>query len=207
ARFGREPLVTLLGKQGAALHDYATGDEHEPVSPAAAAAPPKSVGSGLTFKRNLLGWEDVRTGVTALADEVAARLRRHGLRCATIQVTIRDPGFKDICRQKPLRTPSYTAREIGGAAMELITASWNMKNPIRALTITGQSLVGEDEVTEQLSLFEEDAAPRRERRERLEQAMDRIRTKYGEEAITFTSAVKDELGLAGDNKLPPLDGE
>lgn len=207
ARFGREPLVTLLGKQGAALHDYATGDEHEPVSPAAAAAPPKSVGSGLTFKRNLLGWEDVRTGVTALADEVAARLRRHGLRCATVQVTIRDPGFKDICRQKPLRTPSYTAREIGGAAMELITASWSMKNPIRALTITGQNLVGEDEVTEQLSLFEEDAAPRRERRERLEQAMDRIRTKYGEEAITFTSAVKDELGLAGDNKLPPPDGE
>lgn len=207
ARFGREPLISLLGKQGATLHDYATGAEHEPVSPAVATAPPKSVGSGLTFKRNLLGLEDVRTGVAALADEVAARLRRHGLRCATVQVTIRDPSFKDICRQKPLHAPCCTAREIGAAAMELITTSWNMKSPIRALTITGQNLVGEDEVTEQISLFDEGAAPRRERRERLEQAMDKIRGKYGEEAITFTSAVKGELGLTGDNKLPPPDGE
>lgn len=207
ANFDREALITLLGKQGATLHDYATGAEHESVSPANAAAPPKSVGSGLTFKRNLLGWEDVRTGVAVLADEVAARLRRHQLKCATVQVTIRDPNFKDICRQKPLSAPSYTAREIGQAALELIGASWNMKNPIRALTITGQNLVDEDDVTEQLSLFEAEAAPKREKLEKLEHAMDAIRDKYGDRAITFTSAVKGDLGLGEESKTPPPDGE
>ena len=207
ARFDREALVTILGKQGATLHDYATGNEQEPVSPANAAAPPKSVGSGLTFKRNLLGWEDVRSGVAALSDEVAGRLRRHGLKCATVQVTIRDPNFKDICRQKPLSAPSQTAREIGGAALELITASWNIKSPIRALTITGQNLVGEDVVAEQLSLFEEEAAPRRERLEKLEHTMDKIRHKYGDGAITFTSAVREDLGLGEEGKPPPPDGD
>lgn len=206
AAFDREALVTLLGKQGSTLHDYATGAEGESVSPANAAAPPKSVGSGLTFKRNLLGWEDVRTGVAVLCDEVAARLRQHGLKCATVQVTIRDPDFKDICRQKPLTAPSYTAREIGQAALELIGASWNMKAPIRAITVTGQNLVDEDTVTEQLSLFEAETAPKREKLEKLEHTMDKIRHKYGGDAITFTSAVKVDLGLAED-KTPPPDGE
>ncbi len=207
ARFDRDALITLLGKQGATLHSYANGTEHEPVSPANASAPPKSVGSGLTFRRNLLGLEDLRTGVGVLADEVAARLRRQGLKCATVQVTIRDPNFRDICRQKPLTTPSYTAREIGRAALELIEASWNLKAPIRALTVTGQNLLPEDEVCEQLDLFAQDAAPRRQRLERLEHTMDQIRDKYGEGAITFTSAVKDELGLNAEAKTPPPDGE
>lgn len=207
ATFGRESLISLLGKQGATFYDYATGAEHAPVSPADAAAPPKSVGSGLTFRRNLLGAEDVRAGVAALSDEVAARLRRHGLKCTTVQVTIRDPKFKDICRQKPLPAPSYTAREIGAAALSLIQSSWNPGNPIRALTVTGQGLVGEHEVSEQLSLFSEEAAPRQEKLERLSHAMDRIREKYGDDAITFTSPVKEELGLAGKLKTPPPDGD
>ncbi len=207
ARFGRESLVALLGKQGAALHDYATGAECSPVSPADAAAPPKSVGSGLTFRRNLVGPEDLRTGVAVLADEVAARLRRHGLKCGTVQVTIRSPDFKDICRQKPLPSPSYTAREIETAALALIRASWSMNSPIRALTITGHNLVAEDEVTEQLSLFSEEAVPRRDKLERLSHVMDKIRDKYGDEAITFTSAVKEELGLVHKNKPPPPDGD
>lgn len=204
--FGREGLVSLLGKQGATFYDYATGAEHAPVSPADAAAPPKSVGCGLTFRRNLLGFEDVRTGVAALADDVAARLRRHRLKCATIQVTIRDPNFKDICRQKPLSAPSYTAREIGGAALSIIQSSWNMGCPIRALTVTGQNLVEEGDVSEQLSLFLEETAPRREKLERLSHTMDKIRAKYGDDSITFTSPVKEELGLTAKAKTPPPDG-
>lgn len=205
--FGRDSLISILGKQGATLYDYATGAENSPVSPADAITPPKSVGSGLTFRRNLLGLEDVRTGVAVLADDVAARLRRHGLKCSTVQVTIRDPNFKDICRQKPLPSPSYTEREIGAAALDLIQSSWNMAYPIRALTVTGQNLVGKEVVTEQLSLFSEETAPKREKLERLSHTMDKIREKYGDSSITFTSPVKEELGLADKSKTPPPDGD
>ena len=207
ARFDREALTGILGKQGATLHDYAAGEEHEAVSPAGTYAPPKSVGNGITFKRNLLGLEDVRTGVAVLADEVAARLRRHNLKCTTVQVTIRDPGFKDICRQKRLSAPTYVSRDLSEAVMELIVSSWRLESPIRALTVTAQNLVDEDEAAEQLDLFAANAAPRRDKLEKLEHTVDRIRDKFGGGAITFASAVKGEIGVEEERKdnVPPVE--
>ena len=54
ARFDRETLFRLLGKHGSQLHDYACGLDRSPVAPAGQYTPPKSVGSGNTFARNLL---------------------------------------------------------------------------------------------------------------------------------------------------------
>ena len=53
AAFDKEALMHMLGRQGAVLHDYATGAEHAPVVPARDMPGPKSVGNGLTFRRNL----------------------------------------------------------------------------------------------------------------------------------------------------------
>ena len=164
------------------------------------------MGSGLTFRRNLLGLEDVRAGLSALSDEVAARLRRHGLKCTTVQVTIRDPNFRDICRQKRLPAPTYVSRDIADAALELLLASWNLKLPIRALTVTGQNLVDEADAGEQLDLFAANAAPHRDKLERLERTMDKIRDKYGGTAITFASAVRGEQGgTQRQDDVPPVD--
>ena len=141
ARLDREAAASILGRQGCTLHDYATGAEHSPVVPAREQPGPKSVGNGLTFPRNLVGWAELHAGVTELADEVAVRLRGHGLKCTTLQVTIRDPNFKDICRQKRLSAPTYVARELTETAMELIRAAWRENAPVRALTLTAQALV------------------------------------------------------------------
>ena len=148
AAYDREALGKLLGRQGYTLHDYASGAEHSPVIPAREQPGPKSVGNGLTFPRNLEGWTELRTAVTELSDEVAVRLRKHALKCTTVQVTIRDPNFKDICRQKRLSAPTYVSRDLTDAAMELIRASWNPRAPVRALTITAQNLVGEGDAGE-----------------------------------------------------------
>ena len=206
--FGREPLEQALGKLGAQLYDYAAGLEHSRVTRAGETPPPKSVGNGITFRRNLVGWADIRTGVALLSDSVAMRLRKHGMKCSTVQVTIRDPGFRDICRQKRLEAPSCTAQDIGRAALALIRAAWDPRAPIRALTITGQNLLPEGEAGEQLDLFHADAAPRREKRERLERAMDGIRGKFGRGAIQSAAVVGEDIdhpaGHAGT--IPPPGG-
>ncbi len=189
----REALSSLLGKQGLTLHDYATGAEHAPVIPAGALPPPKSVGNGLTFPRNLVGWEELGAGAALLSDEVAARLRQLDMKCSTVSIAVRDPNFKDISRQKGLSAPSWLAREITQAAMELLRQSWNPKAPVRALTVTAQSLLPADLATEQLSLLSPDAAPQREKVEKLERAMDGIRDKYGKGAIS-TARLKDGPG-------------
>ena len=208
AAFGREGLERLLGKQGGQLYEYAAGLEHSPVTRAGETPPPKSVGNGITFRRNLVGWKDIHTGVALLSDSVAARLRKHAMKCTTVQVTIRDPNFKDICRQKRLEAPSCTARDIGGAALELIRASWDSRAPIRALTITGQHLLPEGEAGEQLDLFSAGASPRREKREQLERAVDGIRGKYGKTAIRSAVTMGEDIdhpaGHAGS--IPPPGG-
>ncbi len=184
ARFDREALISLLGKQGSSLHDYATGAEHAPVIPARDLPPPKSVSNGLTFPKNLLGWEELRAGVSLLADEVAARLRRLDMKCATVNIAVRDPNFKNISRQKGLDVPTFLARELTQAAMELLRQSWNPAAPVRALTVTAQNLMPAGQAVEQLDLLAPLSSPQREKLERLERTMDHIRDKYGKEVIS-----------------------
>lgn len=184
AAFDRDALVNLLGKQGGQLWSYANGLENSPVAPAGLYVPPKSVGNGQTFPRNLTTRDEVHQGLALLADEVAARLRQHHLKATTLQVTIRDPNFKDICRQRPLAVPTYTARELTQAATDIVAKSWSSNAPIRALTVTAHNLVPEEEATEQLGLFDEEAPRRRDRVEKLEHTMDAIRAKYGHDALT-----------------------
>ena len=194
ARFDEKALVALMGRQGAALHSYAAGTEHAPVVPARELPPPKSVGNGLTFSKNLLGWEELHAGAAMLSDEVAMRLRRLDMKCATVSITVRDPNFRDISRQRGLSVPTFLAREITQAAMELLKECWNPRAPVRALTITAQNLLPAGEAAEQLDLLEHQAAPRRERAEQLEKTMDRIRGKFGRDAISTLRGTEDLNG-------------
>jgi len=184
AAFDRQALVNLLGKQGGQLWSYANGLENSPVASARAYTPPKSVGNGETFPRNLTSRTEVERGVAALADEVARRLRKHQLKAATLQVTIRDPAFKDLCRQRPLAVPTCTARELTRAALDILDHSWKKGAPIRALTLTAQNLIPEEEAAEQQDLFAPEAPKRREKAEKLERVMDQLREKYGRDAVT-----------------------
>lgn len=193
ARFDRDALGRLLGRHGLQLHDYANGLEHSPVRPAGLYTPPKSVGNGLTFPNDLVGEEQVRSGVALLTDSVAARLRRHGLKCATLQVSLRSPTFHNISRQQRLARPSFVAPELLDAAMSLIRTNWNLSAPIRAITITGSNLIPAEQAGGQCDLFSDDKQGRRqERQEQLGHAIDHIRSKFGHSAIGPTSCLGEE---------------
>ncbi len=187
ANFEPVSLENLLGKLGRQLHEYANGLDAEPVALADAWTPPKSVGKGLTFSKNLTTWEEVRAETALLADSVAMELRKNAMVCRTLQVTLRDPKFKDICRQRPMSLPSQFARELTQTAMEIIRDCWKPGSPIRALTVTAQNLCPQEEAWEQVSLFPGPDAQKREKQAHLEGAMDSIRAKYGKDAIGFSS--------------------
>ena len=203
ARFDRESLFTLLGKNGAQLHDFACGLDRSPVAPAAQQTPPKSVGNGLTFPRNLQGREEIRAGITQLSDQVGARLRRHHMKCQGVSLAIRDPDFRDLSRQQRLRSPTCLSREIAQAAMELAESCWAMDRPVRALTVTAIYLIPEEEAGAQLDLLADTQDRKRERLEKLEGTLDSIRAKYGKGAIAPASAPLDP-GV--DRHAPPPGG-
>ena len=203
ASFDREALFALLGKNGAQLHDFANGADRSPVAPAAQYTPPKSVGNGYTFPRNLRGREEIRAGISQLADQVAARLRRYGMKCNGVSLAIRDPDFRDISRQQRLDCPTFLGREIAQAAMALAESCWNMACPVRALTVTALYLLPQEEAGAQLDLLAGAQEEKRERLERLEGTMDAIRAQYGKGAIAPASAPRDPKA---DRHAPPPGG-
>ena len=194
----RNLVMAALGKMGGVLHDYANGRDDEPVRSADDARQAKSVGNGMTFKRDLLGADDIRTGVMNLADTVAARLREAGFKCQTVQVMIKDPKFKSISRQRKLAVPSNLAAEIGGAAIDLIMSTWDMKAAIRTITVTGADLVAEHG-SGQMSLFADVHDNRRAKTEKIERTMDNIRNRFGKAAISSGAAVRNDLGIGRDD--------
>lgn len=185
----RDMLESLMGRMGTQLHDYANGLDCEPVRARADAETVKSVGNGTTFPQNLTAREQVWQGVSMLADSVAFRLRRHGLYAGGIQVTIRDPAFRDRSRQRQFAAPTHLIRELTASAMELVEELWQPPAPVRALTVTAIHLVPEEAAYEQVDLFNAESISRRERQEKLEAAMDRIRGKFGTESISFGSCL------------------
>ena len=167
----RDALETLMGKMGAQLHDYANGLDTDPVRSRYEAEPVKSVGNGTTFPQNLTTAEQVRGGIAILADSVASRLRHAGLYAGGIQVTVRDPQFRDRSRQMQLPAPTHLIRELTAAAMELTHQLWKPPAPVRALTVTAIHLVRSEDAYEQVDLFTAGAAPKQEKQEKLEAAM------------------------------------
>lgn len=178
-------LETLMGKMGVQLHEYANGLNTDPVRSRYETEPVKSVGNGTTFPQNLTTREQVVGGVAMLADSVASRLRHAGLYAGGVAVTVRDPEFHDRSRQKQLASPTHLIRDLTDTAVELVYELWKPPAPIRALTVTAIHLVPEGSAYEQVDLFTAAAAPKREKQEKLENAMDAIRKKFGSSSIIY----------------------
>lgn len=182
-----EMLEKLLGKLGHQMHEYANGLDRSPVRPQAEREPVKSVGNGTTFPHDLTRWEEVRAGLAALSDSVAMRLRRQGLYCSGVQVTIKDSSFCSISRQKRLESPTRLMKDIQRAAMELTRSAWRAPTPIRMLTVTALHITESAESFEQLDLLGAGRAVSDARQEQLESAVRAIRDKFGDGSITFGS--------------------
>lgn len=202
AKSDRTYLHSVFGKSGSIIWEYANGIDESPVALYSHREPMKSVGNGVTFKRDLVSKDDIAVAVKALSDTVAARLRKYGYKAYGIKVDIKDTHFKVISRQKQLFAPTWLAEEICKISLDIIQASWKSKSPIRMLTITGINLT-DDLAQEQLTMFGDDAE-KKERNEKVELTMDKVREKFGNGAIGFASVVNNDLGIQfkGDGDGP-----
>ena len=185
AAANREGLVKLLGKNGGQLHDYAAGEDTSPVRPAGEQPPPKSVGNGLTFRRDLSGREEIEAGVRLLAERVAFRLRKHAMKATVVHIAVRSPSLKTVSRQKTLTVPTNLYRELAAHAIDLLGGFWRWEAPVRSLTVTAGGLLPEGEAAEQLDLFVPQSPQRRDRQEKLERTMDQLRARYGKGMVGY----------------------
>lgn len=198
ANSNRSILQRKLGKQGELIWDYANGLDNSPVLTMDTRQDVKSVGNGWTFKRNLQGYEDIAAGINALSDEVGYRLRKKGLKCTTVSISIKDPDFVTKSRQRSLKYATNISAVIGKVALELVLENWELKNPIRLLSVTAMNLVDKDSAPVQLSLFDTETDNKENNKmEKLENTMDKLREKYGKHKVSIGGAGKKwELGVS-----------
>ncbi|MBQ4239499.1 MAG: DNA polymerase IV [Oscillospiraceae bacterium] len=199
ARSGKDKMSELLGKHGAGLWDYASGNDTEPVRSYYDEREVKSVGNSFTFSRDLITPEDIRAGINMLAASVSGRLRRKGVLAGSVQVSIKDPDLKTIQRQRTLDVPTHLQREIAEIAFELVETNRN-GSAVRLLGISCSELVPESEAVTQMSLFEGTGSTDRQRQEKLEDAVASIKKRMGKDSITLGFRRAEGSGIPGNEK-------
>ena len=188
-------LTKRFGKSGEMLFKYSRGEDDSPVLPSEEQEDAKSVGSGYTFKRNLLGRSEARVGIDYLSEDVATRLRRLSMKCRTVTLSIKDEYLRVISRQAPINPPSDIAEEISRVAFGILEREWGIDAPIRTLTVTATNLVRSDTLAEQISFFSDGKEKSRDKSRKKEETVDFIRQKFGTSSILKGSILDSELGF------------
>ncbi len=193
AALSEEFLLKRFGKMGVQLHRYALGLDDSPVCSEREDA--KSVGSGFTFRHNLVSREECRVGIDHLAEDVGRRLRKMGMKCETVQLSIKDEYLRVVQRQRPQIPPTDISRAIADTAYEILTDEWQENKPVRMLTVTASNLIHSNMYAEQMNFFGEDDHAIREKSEKRDKTIDKIKQKHGANAILQGSALNSDIGI------------
>lgn len=190
AREREERVQFLLGeKAGHQLYRYARGIDDSPVRAQPEAAKGFSVET--TFNDDIVSMEQIQPVLLEQCDVLATRMRRKGKKCTCISVMFRTLDFKNRSHQTKLENPTDVTDEIYKNARRLFTEFWKGQ-PLRLIGVALTNLT--EDSFEQLSLFED--TQDKERRQKLDAAMDAIRSKYGNSMITRASIMNSNSRIA-----------
>ena len=189
-------LKRLLGVNGIALWTYANGLDTSRVMPGDYESPVKSVGHGITCNADLENNEEVWKVMLELSQDIGHRLRLHSLTAKGVQITIRDNDLFFKQYQAPLEAQTQSPMEIAKKARQLFEMNYRWHNKVRAITLRAINLVPAD-TPYQISIFED--VSKRERREKLDTAIEEIRGRFGKRAI-FSACLMGNLKMPSDGR-------
>lgn len=203
AQADEQTLVNLLGKWGSYLHTFANGKDESPVTKIGEEESIKSIGNSLTVYRDLVDDDDVEPVIYLLADSVCARMREAGLNKArTVHVYARANNLVGFQKQGKLSRPSGTMQYVAKTAFELFKEVYPWEKPVRSL---GISVSGFLFGNEQLDLFGD--LEKDEKQKRLDNAIDKLRAKYGnniiQAAIVYNDPKLKDLDIKGEHTIHP----
>ncbi len=174
AAMPKQSLVYAFGSQGEALYEHAHGIDNSPVVPEYRR---RSVSTEHTFARDVRDAEELEKSLLSASDELAARLRAHGVQGRIIGIKLRFADFTTITRQTTLERPTDLAPAIFQQARELFRKACKPGTPVRLLGVSAAGLA--ETPAYQMSLFGDDEG----RWARLSQVIDQIHSRYGEQAL------------------------
>jgi DNA polymerase-4 len=174
-----DALSRRFGKWGRVMHRLARGIDTSPVLAAHERPQEKSVGHEHTFEEDTDDPVLWHATLLALSDRVARRLRQHGLRGRTITLKFRTDTFHTTTHADSLDMPTDSEQVIFGVACRLLEDLSPQGRRVRLLGVSVSKLSRTTDPV-QGSLFDSTA---RSKRGSVTRAVDRIRDRFGGDAI------------------------
>jgi DNA polymerase-4 len=180
-RIEEAELARRYGAMGLRLARLARADDRRAVEPNGEA---KSVSAETTFETDIADLQTLKAILRALSEKVSRRLKQSGLAGRTVTLKLKTTDFRIRTRSRQLADPTRLADRVFTAGAELLAREID-GTKYRLLGI-GISEFADLRLADPTDLVDRGAA----KRAAAEAAIDRIRGKYGNEAV--------ELGLVFD---------
>ncbi len=194
ARADVSVLKKRLGKHGETIWHFANGRNAEAVTPEPAEA--KGFGNSVTTAQDVLTHEQGHQVLLSLCETVASRMRKDGKCGSCISVHLRTNAFQHYSHQTMLTGATNITSEIFEAACRVFDEAWDGETPLRQLGIQMTRLSGEP--YQQYDLFSGMSPVQFERKLKLDETVDALRDKFGEDIIRRAKfAQNPEAHMAG----------
>lgn len=192
ASLSPEELKAMFGVKGYDLWAYANGQDQSRVMHKDFVSPVKSIGHGITCTADLENDEEVWRVILELCQDIGYKLRLHQLNARTVQLCIRDGTLYSRQFQCKLPFSTQLPDEIAKTAFRAFQENYRWSTSVRSVTVRAIELQPKS-LPQQCSLFVDEK--KLENRERLQDAIEDIRRRFGKHAIMNAS-------LLGDLKMP-----
>jgi len=181
-RAGESELRRRYGVEGARLARLARGLDDRPVR---AEREAKSISAETTFDRDIADFRPLELRLWRLAEKVSARLKSNGLAGSTVTLKLKTADFRIRTRAQSLSHPTQLAGRIFAAGRDLLARETD--GTMFRLIGIGLSALCDADGADFADLIDRRSAE-------AEQAIDRLRERFGDEAV-----IKG-LALDGDNE-------
>ncbi|MGA8920395.1 MAG: DNA polymerase IV, partial [Pseudolabrys sp.] len=179
-------LVRRYGEEGARLWRLARGIDSRTVNPE---RDTKSISAETTFERDIGEFRPLEQHLWDLTERVSARLKANTLAGSTVTLKLKSADFKIRTRARALGSPTQLATRIFAAGRDLLAHEVG-KARFRLIGI-GVSNLEEAEGDDFADLIDRRAAE-------AEHAVDRLRSKFGRDAVVKGLAFDDDQAASKD---------
>ena len=191
-------LIALhMKSHGKMLWEFANGKGDDHVQSEQAEA--KGIGNSTTLSEDAVTEEEAMEVFKELAASVGRRLRKAGQKANMVSMEIKYHDFQSVSHQTQLDKPSSEDEVLYETACQLFEETWDGE-PIRLLGIRTAKLVDASEPV-QLSIFDiEMPKPPDEKHQKLNRAMEEIRSRFGKDAVVKASLMKKSTGKSKEQE-------
>ena len=172
-------LKKRLGKHGETIWHYANGRNAEMVTPEPEEN--KGYGNSTTTPEDVLTYSNAYGVILSLCETVAMRMRQDGKCGRCISIHLRTNEFHHFSHQLLLHGATNITTELFEAACKALDEVWDGETPLRQLGVQVTRLSSEP--YQQYDLFSGLSPVQYERKLRLDETVDSLRDRFGEDII------------------------